>query len=204
MSLTAKLVDFTIQVIQTFGYGGIVLLMALESMIAPVPSEAVMPFVGYLIATGHFNLYVALLASIVGSLLGSTLSYYMGYLGGRPFVLRFGKYFLLNVEHLAWTETFFHRYGDKTIFISRFIPVVRHLISIPAGTGKMNFGKFLAYTAIGAALWHMLLIWIGMKFQEHWEQLHVWMQPLDYLMVGLLLAAIIWFVHQHLKKRTRQ
>ena len=203
MSLTAKLIDFTIRVIQTFGYGGIVLLMALESMIAPIPSEAVMPFVGYLVATGDFNLYVALLASTVGSLIGSLVSYYLGYNGGNPLILRFGKYLFLDVEHLAWTERFFRKYGEKTIFVSRLIPVVRHLISIPAGIGKMHMGKFVLYTAIGATIWNGFLLWIGILLKEHWEQLHVWLKPFDYFVLGLVVAGVLWFVHQHLKRRTR-
>ena len=114
-------------------------MMALESMIAPVPSEAVMPFVGFLVADGKWDLWAAIAAASTGSVAGSAIAYAMGYYGGKPFVLKVGRYLLLNPHDLELTEAFFsRRKGTLTLFISRFIPVVRHLISVPAGTGKMK------------------------------------------------------------------
>src|SRR3989338_5873614 len=124
--------------IASMGYAGIFLLMALESMIAPVPSEAVMPFAGFLVAQGKFDFWLALIAASVGSIAGSALSYWIGKNGGKIFVRKIGKYFLLNEKHLEETEKFFSSHGGKAIFVSRFIPVVRHLISMPAGMGKMH------------------------------------------------------------------
>src|SRR5450759_1718155 len=120
-----------------WNYPAAFLMMALESMIAPVPSEVVMPPLGMLVAQGRLSLGWTVLATSLGSIAGSLVSYWLGYYGGKPVVLKLGKYLFLNQEHLAWTEKWFHRHGGVTIFVCRFIPVVRHLISIPAGTGKM-------------------------------------------------------------------
>jgi membrane protein DedA with SNARE-associated domain len=120
--ITELIADLAVRVLEATGYFGAGLLMALESMIAPVPSEAVMPFVGFLVADGKWSFWPAVLAASLGSLAGSAISYAMGYYGGRPFVLRVGKYLLLNPHDLEWTERFFHeRRGTWTIFLCRFM-----------------------------------------------------------------------------------
>ena len=170
--------------------------MALESMIAPVPSEMVMPFAGFLIFTGEFTILGVLLASSLGSIVGSLASYWLGRLG-EPVVLRFGRYLMLNPHHLEWTETFFFRYGSRTIFISRFIPIVRHLISIPAGLGKMKLLPFLIYTTIGATMWNMFLAFLGMKLKQHWEVIHHYSHALDIVVLGAAVlggvAYLFWW-----------
>lgn len=195
MGVTETLLHYITQLISYLGYTGVFVLMALESMIAPVPSEMVMPFAGFLIHSGEFTVLGVLLASTLGSIVGSLASYIMGRLG-EPVVLRFGRYLLLNKHHLEWTELFFFRYGSRTIFISRFIPVVRHLISIPAGLGKMHLAPFLLYTAIGATLWNMFLAYLGLKLKEHWQIIHRYSHALDVAVVGIgglgLAAYLIW------------
>src|SRR3989344_8011520 len=126
--IVEKIVEYITLGMSAGGYFGLFVLMALESMIAPVPSEVVMPFAGYLVLQGRFDFFVALLVSSLGSIFGSVLSYYIGFYGGRPFILKYGKYFFIENEHLEWSENWFRKQGEKTIFISRFIPVVRHLI----------------------------------------------------------------------------
>src|SRR4030067_181099 len=145
MGITEALCYYNTWFINQCSYFGVFVLMALESMIAPVPSELVMPFAGFLIFTGHFDPWWVLVASSLGSIVGSLLSYGMGRLG-EPVVLRYGRYLLLNPHHLEWTKKFFERHGGKTIFISRFIPVVRHLISIPAGLAPVPLAPFLLLT----------------------------------------------------------
>src|SRR5580765_1899259 len=167
--LTELISNWAIRCLDVAGYTSAAGLMALESMIVPVPSEAVMPFVGFLVADGKWSLWGAIAATSLGSILGSSLSYLMGYYGGKPVVLRVGKYLLLNVHDLERTEAFFHRRsGVVTLFISRFIPVVRHFVSIPAGIGRMPFGPFLVTTLVGATLWNTFLLVCGMKLREHW------------------------------------
>ena len=196
------LLSFIFQTLQDIigmmGLAGIALLMALESMIAPVPSEGVMPFAGFLIATGKFSLVPVLLASSLGSMLGSWISYALGFYGGRRLVLHVRKYFLLSERHLNWTEKFFERYGAKTIFIARFIPVIRHLISIPAGMGKMNLLRFSLYTLVGATIWNGFLVYCGMKLKENWEVIHHASQYLDYVVVAVAIIGCVYLVKARL------
>lgn len=202
--MTELLIDHIINWIGISGYAGLVVLMALESMVAPLPSEAVMPFAGFLIYEGRFSFHEVILFSVLGSITGSVISYYAGFYGGKPFVTRFGKYFLLDIHNLEITEKFFNKYGDKTIFFSRFIPVVRHLISIPAGAGEMRFGKFVLYTAIGAGLWNSFLAYAGFRLKSHWEEIRHYSQTIDIVVVILLLLGIAYFVYRHLKRLKNQ
>lgn len=199
--IVEKLLDYIVAGISAGGYFGIFALMALESMIAPVPSEIVMPFAGYLVAQGRFNFWIALAASGLGSIIGSLLSYYIGYYGGRPIAIKFGKYLLLEEEHLGWTEKWFKKYGDKTIFISRFIPVVRHLISMPAGIAKMSLHKFLVYTLIGATIWNFILLYAGFKLESHWERIHMFSKELDIIFIAAVILFLAYFVWAHRKKK---
>ena len=186
--------------IEAGGYIGIFILMALESMIAPVPSEAVMPFAGFLVAERKFDFFIVLAAASIGSIVGSAISYWIGHRGGKVFVRRIGKYFLLNEKHLEQTENFFKKHGGKTIFISRFIPVVRHLISIPAGVGKMHFGKFIFLTAAGATAWNAILLYTGVLLGQNWELVSQNTKMLDMVVLIFLLVGVAWFVYKKFKK----
>ena len=134
-----------------------------------------------------------MLASTLGSVAGSLLSYGMGRMG-EPVVLRYGRYLLLNVHHLEWTKKFFDRHGGKTIFISRFIPVVRHLISIPAGLARMPLASFVLYTAVGATLWNGFLTYLGVRLKENWWIIQRYTHVLDYFVVGALVSVAGYFV----------
>jgi len=202
--MTELLVDHIVNWIALSGYGGVIILMALESMVAPIPSEAVMPFAGFLIFEGKFSFHEVILFSTIGSFIGSVISYYAGLYGGRPFVVRFGKYLLLDLHDLEVTERFFNKYGDKTIFISRFIPVVRHLISLPAGAGEMKFGKFILYTVIGAGLWNSFLAYAGFRLKSHWEEIRHYSQALDIAVLFVLLLGVTYFVYFHIRRKKKQ
>jgi membrane protein DedA with SNARE-associated domain len=193
MGLTEALCYYNTWFINQCGYVGVFLLMTLESMVAPIPSELVMPFAGFLIFTGEFGVVPVLVASTLGSIVGSLLSYGMGMLG-KPVVLRYGRYLLLNVHHLEWTEKFFLRHGGKTIFISRFIPVVRHLISIPAGLARMPLTPFILYTAVGATLWNMFLTYLGFRLKQNWPIIQKYTHILDYFVVAGLMGAVLYMV----------
>ena len=200
MGLTECLLNYNTQLICTLGYFGVFILMALESMIAPVPSELVMPFAGFLIVRGDFTAGPVILASSLGSITGSLLSYGMGMLG-KPVVLKYGRYLFLNPHHLEWTHAFFERHGGKTIFICRFIPVVRHLISIPAGLARMRLAPFIILTLIGATLWNGFLIYMGTLLQENWQLIQKYTHILDILVIAALLAAGAYLVWKIRSKR---
>ena len=193
MGLTETLCHYNTAIIQQCSYIGIFILMSLESMIVPIPSELVMPFAGFLIFSGYFDPVWVMVASTLGSIFGSLVSYGMGWLG-EPAVLRYGRYLFLNPHHLEWTKNFFARRGNITIFISRFIPVVRHLISIPAGLASMSLLPFVLYTAAGAALWNGFLVYCGIRLKENWRVIQHYTHIIDYFVVAALLAALAYFV----------
>lgn len=201
--ITDIISNIAIKCLDTFGYCGAAVLMALESMIAPVPSEAVMPFVGFQVADEKWSLWLAIFATTLGSIGGSLVSYLLGYYGGKPLVLKVGKYFLLDQHDLELTERFFHRKGGMiTLFASRFIPVVRHLISIPAGIGKMRMIPFIVVTAVGATIWNTFLLICGMKLREHWTSVQKYSHQADIVVVAFLVLGLAWFIRGRLKKHT--
>ena len=200
--ITEKISEWAVKVLDASGYAGAAFLMSLESMIVPIPSEAVMPFVGFQVADGRWSLGLAIAATSAGSIVGSLLSYLMGYYGGKPFVLKVGRYLLLNQRDLERTEQFFHRrQGITTVFISRFIPVVRHFISIPAGIGRMPLAPFLAVTLIGATMWNTFLLICGMKLREHWPVVQKYSHYIDLVVVLGLAGLVIWFIRNRLRQR---
>ena len=176
--------------VEAWGYPGIILLMALESSIVPVPSEVVMPPAAFWAAQGKLNIWGVIAAGTLGSWLGSTISYWVSRWVGLPFLERFGKYVLIKSEKLHQAEGFVQRYGNFGIFIARLLPVVRHLISIPAGILRMPFGKFTLYTVSGAFLWCAVLSWFGVKVLG--DQPHLLESP--EAMVSAIKAKLIWFI----------
>ncbi|HBX52865.1 MAG: hypothetical protein A2275_01205 [Bacteroidetes bacterium RIFOXYA12_FULL_35_11] len=190
MGFTEFLIENILRFFEAAGYWSVMILMALESMVAPVPSEAVMPPAGFLIAKGTFTFTGVIFFSTLGSLIGSLISYYMGAWGGRPIVERFGKYLLLDKKALDTSEKFFKKRGDITIFICRFIPVIRHLISIPAGMAKMNLIKFSIYTIIGAGIWNTFLAYVGYKLQDNWDSIVKW-EYRSWIDIGVIVVVIL-------------
>ncbi len=201
MAITGIIIQYITNLISSGGYFFVFFLMVLESMIFPVPSEAVMPFAGFLIFQQKFSFLGVIFFSTLGSIVGSLLSYYIGFYGGKPFILKYGKYFLLKQEDLTKTENFFAKHGEKTIFISRFIPVVRHLISLPAGAAKMNVFKFSLYTILGAAIWHTFLSWVGFALKQNWQKIEQFTSFLDYFFLAVIIAAIVIFIFKRHKKQ---
>lgn len=190
-------------IIASTGYLGVFILMALESMVAPVPSELVMPFAGFLVADGTFNFWVVILVSTLASITGSLISYYIAFFGEKELIHKFGKFVLLDKEELEWTQRWFEKRGSITILISRFIPVVRHLISIPAGLARMDLKKFILFTAIGATAWNTFLLWVGMQLRERWELVHSYSRQLDVLVILLMAAAAAYYVYRHVKRHRK-
>jgi membrane protein DedA with SNARE-associated domain len=203
--ITELISKIAVQILETTAYVGAFILMALESMIAPVPSEAVMPFVGFLVTDGKWDLWLALLATSLGSLVGSLASYWMGFYGGKPLVLKVGKYLLLNRHDLELTERYFNqRQGVLTVFLARFIPVVRHFISIAAGMGKMPLVPFMLVTVIGATMWNGFLLYLGMRLREHWTVVQKYSHQVDIVIIVVAVIGIGWFIRSRLAARKRK
>lgn len=193
MSIIEGLVEFAIQIIENFGYLGIFILMLLESTAAPIPSEAVMPFAGFLVNSGKFNIFVVSFVGATGSLAGALLSYYVGKFLGRKFILKYGKYLLISQKHINTTENFFNKHGSKAILFARFVPVVRHLISFPAGIAKMNLLKFSIYTFLGSFIWCLILAYLGYVLAENWLIIRQYTEILDYFIIFIVIIFVLWF-----------
>ena len=193
---------FVIYVISAGGYACIVLLMAIESACIPLPSEVIMPFSGYLVYTGRFNLIWVATFGALGCNLGSWAAYWVGYHGGRPLVERYGKYLLLSRRELQWTDHFFARYGDATVFISRLLPVVRTFIALPAGVARMPQLRFHLYTFAGSWPWCYALAYAGYKLGANWPSLREYFHQFDYVIGALLVFGAIVYIWLHLRNRS--
>jgi membrane protein DedA with SNARE-associated domain len=191
------------RIIEIVGYFGVTILMILESTMMPLPSELVMPFAGFLVYEAKMNIWGVIIASTAGSLIGSGISYFIGYKYGYGFTEKVGRYFFLNKEHLEKARHWFAKYGGITIFVSRFIPGVRHVISIPAGVGKMNFRNFIIFTALGAGSWNTILTVAGYMLKQKWEVIHKYSSYVDMVLVVLILILAVYWIYKLIRLRRR-
>lgn len=194
------LLNWLVETIGNLGYPGIFLLMAMESSIVPVPSELVMPPAGYLAQQGKMHIGLAILAGTVGSLVGAYANYFAAQYLGRPLLYRYGKYVLISPEKLQRMETFFQRHGEISTFIGRLLPVIRHLISIPAGLSGMNHLRFSLYTLAGAGIWCTILAWIGYVIGQNQQLIMQYShQALLWVVIasGALIAGYIWWQRRY-------
>ena len=190
-----------VSTISALGYGGIILLMAIQSANIPIPSEVIMPFAGYLVYQGSMNLWVVTLSGAFGTLLGSVFSYWLGMAGGRPLVEKYGKYLLISHHDLDIADRWFEKYGEWTVFIGRFLPIIRTFISFPAGIARMNFTKFIIYSFLGSIPWTLALAFFGEKLGQNWTNLRVYFHQFDYLILALIIIGIIWWIWRHIRNR---
>ena len=185
--------------ISTLGYAGVAALMAIESACIPLPSEIIMPFAGYLVYAGEFNLHWASISGAFGCAVGSTVAYYAGMFGGRPFVEKYGRYVLIRHRDLDKADMWFNKYGEAAVFISRLLPVIRTFISFPAGVSKMNFPRFLVYSFIGSVPWCYFLTYVGKVLGANWQSIKGYFHGADVIIGIVLLAGFALFLYHHLK-----
>lgn len=198
------LATFVIWIISTLGYTGIVVAMAIESACIPLPSEVIMPFSGYLVSRGRFSLWGVSVAGALGCTLGSAVAYAAGAYGGRPFIMQYGRYFLISAHELDRADRWFARYGMAATFISRLLPVIRTFISLPAGIARVPFLPFLAYAFLGSLPWSWVLAYVGMLLGEHWDRVGEVLHSLDVVIVLVLVAGVAWFLWRHWPRRVPQ
>ncbi|WP_136515813.1 DedA family protein [Geomonas edaphica] len=192
-------VQWLVETIGAMGYPGIFLLMAMESSVFPIPSELVMPPAGYLAQQGQMNMFAAIACGTVGSLIGAYANYYAAHYLGRPLVLKYGKYVFITEEKFAKVERFFKDHGEISTFIGRLLPVVRHLISLPAGLAGMNHVKFSLYTLLGAGIWVTVLTFIGYFIGSNQELI---MKYSHQALIGVIIvSAVIITIYVKLQRR---
>jgi membrane protein DedA with SNARE-associated domain len=202
--ILALLVQLITQTIQAGGYTGIAGLMALNSCGIPIPSELIMPFSGYLVYLGRFNLFLVAIVGSLGCNLGSAVAYWIGAKGGRPLVVRYGKWVLMSQHDLDRMTWFFDRYGSIAILAGRMLPVVQTFVAFPAGIAKMARLRFHIYTTVGSLIWYFCLAWAGMKLGERWHtdpRLEQLFHRFHLVVELAILIGAIWFVWSHLNRR---
>ena len=201
MGFSVLLIEWVEAAFNQIGYGGVVFFMALESMIRRSPPK-LYGLRGLPSLQPENSLSLAwCLPSSLGTIIGSLIGYYMGKWGGYPVVEYFGKYLLRDKEHLEHTHRWFENRCELTVLITRFVPVVRHLISIPAGVAEMNLLRFCAFTLIGGTTWNTILLVVGMKLKENWTVVSHYSHEIDYVVVAGLVGIGIWWIRKQLKRR---
>lgn len=202
-SMLAGLIGWIESVITSMGAPGIALLMAIESCNIPLPSEAVLPFAGYLVSKGEMGFHAAAFAGAIGCVLGSIPSYYLGYFGGRKFFEKYGKFFLVSKKDLDDADSWVEKYGDWAFFLCRMLPVIRTFISLPAGILKARKRTFFTLTFLGSLIWSYILVYVGVKLGEHLDKLKVIWHKFDIVIIigcVILGALYVWKHVKHLKE----
>jgi membrane protein DedA with SNARE-associated domain len=187
----------------TVGYVGVMVAMAIESAMIPLPSELILPFAGFLVSDpsqvepltgGAWNFWLVVIVGTLGNTIGSLIAYAIGAYGGRPFLERYGKYLLIRPHEIELADRFFERWGAQTAFFSRLLPIVRTFISFPAGVARMDLRKFIVYSTAGAFLWSTALVWAGTQLGANWVQIREMLQPFDLAIAGGVLVLAILFL----------
>jgi membrane protein DedA with SNARE-associated domain len=185
------------------GYIGVMLAMAIESAMVPLPSELILPYAGFLVSdptkieplTGQpWNFWLVAIFATIGNTLGSLVAYAIGAYGGRPFLERYGKYLLIRPHEIELADRFFAQHGAATVFIGRLLPIVRTFISFPAGVARMRLSTFIIYSTAGAFIWSCLLVYAGVLLGENWEEIRHLLQPFDLAIAVGVVAAVLLFV----------
>ncbi len=184
--------------VESLGYWGIIIGLAIEV----IPSEIVLGYVGYLVYQDIISFPVAVICGTIGAILQQWLLYAIGRFGGRPFVDKFGKYLHLKSKHIDLAEKWFEKYGPMIVFTGRFVPVMRQVVSIPAGMARMNLWKFTWLTVLASIPWSILFVWLGSSLGENWEKIDEkaapYVQPVILIAIALL---VVFFLVQYLRKR---
>jgi membrane protein DedA with SNARE-associated domain len=185
------------------GYLGVMVAMAIESAMIPLPSELILPFAGFLVSdptaiepltSGPWSFWTVVIFATAGNTIGSLIGYAIGAWGGRPFLEKYGRYLLIRQHEIELADRFFQRYGSATAFFSRLLPIVRTFISFPAGVARMNIWKFIFYSTLGAFFWSILLVQLGVVFGANWTEIRHLLQPFDLLIAVIVVALIVLFV----------
>jgi membrane protein DedA with SNARE-associated domain len=201
LSFFENIVKFIADLISGLGYWGVSAGMLLESSCIPIPSEVILPLAGNMVAEGKISMLVANITVALGSIAGSLLAYSIGYYGGRPFILKYGKYFFVSESHFYKADKTFNKYGSAAVFFGRLLPVIRTFISLPAGIARMDLKKFLTYSLIGMLPWNFTLILLGDIFGKKYEAV---IRPIfkryEYLVLAAIVLAILFFIVRHFVK----
>ncbi|MFN8590827.1 MAG: DedA family protein [Thermomicrobiales bacterium] len=201
-----RLAEWVAAVVQALGYPGLTALVALESVFPPIPSEVILPLAGFLTGQGRFSFVLVMIATTLGSIIGALVLYGIGAAIGphrvHALVARFGRFALLTTDDLARAESWFDRYGPIAVFTGRLVPIVRSLVSIPAGYRRMPLGQFVLLTAAGSGLWNGALVALGWVFGENWHVIEQFVGWFQYVVIAVVLLLVLRFVWTRLRSRS--
>lgn len=207
-SLLGDMSGWATDVMDALGYFGLAFLVALENVFPPIPSEIILPLAGFNSSAGSMNIFLAILFATIGSLVGALILYYVGYVFGeervRLVVNRWGKWLGFKESDIDKADEWFDRHGGLAVMLCRVVPIVRSLISIPAGLRKMPVLSFALYTTIGSLVWNTILIWAGYILGDNWEHVEEYVGVLQYVVIAIVLVVGIWWVWARMIKPRRE
>jgi membrane protein DedA with SNARE-associated domain len=198
--ILAPIAAWVVGFVSSWGYSAVVVCMTIESACIPLPSEIIMPFSGYFVSIGRFNIWGVTVAGAFGNLVGGSVTYWLGIWGGRPFFERYGKYVLISRKELDRADRWFSRFGDWSILITRNLPIIRTFISLPAGVARMNWVKFSLFTFFGSLPWCFALALTGKTLGEHWEGIRVYFSKADIVIAVALVVVIGFWIYRHVRE----
>jgi len=202
LSFIGDALSWVVGLVETFGYAGLAIVVALENVFPPIPSEAVLPLAGYLVSQGRMSLWGAVLAATIGSVVGALVLYWLGYAWGeervRGLVKRYGRWLMIDKDDFDRAQTWFEDHGRTAVFVARLAPLTRSLISVPAGVARMPLIPFLAYTTLGSGIWNLVLIGAGWLLGANWTLVERYQSLLSRGVVVLLGLGIAWFIGRRL------
>lgn len=201
-----SIIDWLVNTITMFGYLGVFIAVFLESFFAPIPSEIILPFSGFVASSGTMNIYLVIFVATIAAYLGSLPFYLVGKWGEKPllkFLDKYGKYFFIQKDDIDKAFSIFEKFGNKVVFFGRLIPIVRTLISFPAGVAKMNFLKFSTYTILGTLLWNILLVYTGYLLGDHWDTVGTWVAQYEKVILVILVVGVLLYIGRGVKNALR-
>lgn len=197
MGFLSDAMNWVLSLVDTLGYPGLAIVVALENLFPPIPSEAVLPLAGFLVFEGRMTLIGAIVASTVGSVVGALILYWVGYAAGedrvRAFVKKYGRWFQVDEKDLDRSQEWFKRHGRSAVFFGRLAPLIRSIISVPAGMTKVPLGTFILYTTLGSGLWNALLIGAGMALGASWGLVEEYQSIFSKVVVAIMAIGLVWF-----------
>ena len=198
--------DWVTNIVETLGYVGVAALIALENVFPPLPSELILPLAGFETGRGTFNYFLMVIAATVGSVVGAIVLYYVAQIVGehriRALIRRYGKWFQVTEQDLDRADDWFDRHGNLAVLVCRCVPLVRSVVSLPAGLRRMPMSQFLLYTAAGSAVWNAALIGAGWALGDNWEVVGTYVGYLQYVVIALVVLAVVWFLWRRLSQRS--
>jgi membrane protein DedA with SNARE-associated domain len=199
-----SIIDWLVNAISTIGYPGVFISVFLESFFAPIPSEIILPFSGFVASTGKMNLIFVIVIATVAAYLGSLPFYFIGKWGEKPvinFINKYGKYLFIQQKDVDKVFGAFDKYGKGVVFFGRLIPMIRTLISFPAGVAKMQFARFSMYTLLGSLTWNILLTYAGYQLGDHWSVVSKWIEKYQNVILVLIIIAVLLYIIRGIKSR---